>query len=155
VKRILIPLLLLLILTSCGETPLYKKTYDFKNHTWGGGESPKFTFKATDTSTAYNFVLTLRTTTEYEFSNLWVFMFTENPDKSIRKDTLNFPLAEKNGAWMGKNSGSVIENEFLIGFNKKFPHKGEYTVRFEQAITQKDVGNILDLTFEVSKTVLK
>ena len=154
-KRILTSLLLLLILTSCGDKPLYKQTYDFKNHMWGGGESPKFTFRATDTTTSYNFLLTLRTTVDYEYSNLWVFMFTENPDKSIRKDTLNFPLAKENGAWMGKNSGSIVENEFLIGFNKKFPSKGEYSVRFEQAISQPTVENVLDLTFEVSKTVMK
>jgi len=146
----LLPLVFLLL--ACGEAPMYKKTYDFEDQTWGGGESPKFTFQAKDTNIFYNFVLGLRINNSFEYSNTWVFMYTENPDKSIRKDTLNLPLAEANGKWMGKNSGSVIDNEFLIGFNKKFPKKGTYSIRFEQANMEKDISNVLDLTFEVRKT---
>lgn len=150
--KICLYLIVGLVLTSCGKQPMYIKTYDFSDHTWGGGESPEFKFRTNDTKNAYNFVLTLRTTTDYEYSNLWVFMYTKSPNKKIRKDTLNFPIAEPNGKWIGENSGSIVENEFLIGFNKKFPAKGKYTIWFEQAIMQKEVNNVLDLTFEVSKT---
>lgn len=154
-KNVFLFLIAVSILSACGKEPLFIKTYDFKNHIWGGGESPKFTFHARDTKTAYDFVLTLRTSTDYEYSNLWVFMYTKNPNKTIRKDTLNLPLAKQNGKWMGKNTGSIVENEFLIGFNKKFPAKGEYTVRFEQAIMQSNVENVIDLTFQVRKTEVK
>jgi gliding motility-associated lipoprotein GldH len=143
---------LVVLLFACGKTPLFKQTYDFSDQKWGGGESPKFTFRATDTKTPHNFVLTIRTTNDYEYNNIWVFMYTQNPNNTLRKDTLNLPLAESNGKWKGKNTGSIIENEFLIGFNKTFPEKGEYTVRFEQANMETELDNVLDITFEVSDT---
>ena len=136
---------------SCEKDVLYEKRYSFNDHSWGGGESPAFGFRANDTSSAYNFVLTLRTTTDYPYSNLWVFMYTQNPNKTVHKDTLNLPLAKPNGEWVGKNTGSIVENEYLIGFNKKFPAKGVYSVRFEQAVMEPNVDNVLDLSFKVSK----
>lgn len=139
----------LFLLASCGPTPFYEGTYDFKDHSWGSGESPAFDFVSKDTAVAYNFVVTLRTTPEYEYSNLWVFMYILNPNGEQRKDTLNFPLADPSGKWIGKKTGSVIEHEMLIGWNKKFPTKGEYKIRFEQAIPDPEVNHVMDLSLRI------
>jgi gliding motility-associated lipoprotein GldH len=141
-----------LMLAACGSQPLFEDTYDFRDHSWGSGESPAFTFVANDTVTPYNFVVTLRTTPDYEYSNLWVFMYTQNPNGTQRKDTLNFPLAEPSGKWIGKNTGSVIEHELLIGFNRSFPESGEYLIRFEQAIPDPEVKHVLDLGLRIEPT---
>jgi gliding motility-associated lipoprotein GldH len=145
-------LVTLLVLSACGPQPLFEETYDFRDHSWGSGESPAFSVKSSDTLTPFNFVVTLRTTPDYEYSNLWVFMYTQNPNGSSRKDTLNFPLAEPNGKWIGKNTGSVIEHEMLIGFNRKFPESGEYVIRFEQAIPDPEVKHVLDLGLRIEPT---
>ena len=142
----------LLVVVSCGPNPLYENTYDFEDHAWGAGESPSFEFESKDTSTAFNFIVTLRTTTDYEYSNLWVFMYTKNPSGDQRKDTLNFPLADPSGKWIGKKTGSVIEHEMLIGWNKKFPQKGDYQIRFEQAIPDPEVNHVMDLSLRIVPT---
>lgn len=142
-------ILSLFLLVSCGPTPFFEDTYDFKDHSWGAGESPSFEFVSNDTSIAYNFIVTLRTTPEYEYSNLWVFMYIKNPGGELRKDTLNFPLAEPDGKWIGKSTGSVVEHEMLIGWNKKFPKKGEYQIRFEQAIPDPEVEHVMDLSLRI------
>jgi gliding motility-associated lipoprotein GldH len=124
VKKIVSSLIIILfILSSCGPNAVYEGSYDFNDHSWGSGESPSFSYVCTNTTDKYNFIVTLRTTTDYEYSNLWVFMYTKNPSGELRKDTLNFPLAELNGKWLGKNTGSLIEHEILIGWNKSFLKK--------------------------------
>jgi len=146
--------LVLAVLSACGSQPLFEETYDFKDHSWGSGESPAFSFQSKDTLTPYNFVVTLRTTPDYEYSNLWVFMYTESPNGNLRKDTLNFPLAEPSGKWIGKNTGSVIEHEVLIGFNRVFPQSGNYLIRFEQAIPDPEVKHVLDIGLRIESTTL-
>lgn len=151
VKAIISGIAVVFLLVGCGPKPIYEDTYDFTDHSWGSGESPRFTFSSNDTSVFYNYVVTLRTTPEYEYSNLWVFMYTKNPDGKQRKDTLNFPLADPDGKWLGKKTGSIVEHEMLIGWQKKFPALGEYEIRFEQAVPDPELKHVLDLSLRVTK----
>jgi gliding motility-associated lipoprotein GldH len=131
---------------------MFEKSHDFSDHSWGSGESPAFDIVAEDTSKAYNFIVVLRTTQDYEYSNVWVFMHTKNPNGEHRKDTLNFPLADPSGKWLGKKTGTVVEHELLIGWNKKFPLIGKYQIRFEQAVPDPELAHVLDLTLRIVPT---
>ncbi|MCE2713648.1 MAG: gliding motility lipoprotein GldH, partial [Cryomorphaceae bacterium] len=69
-----------LLVMGCEEAPTFEKTYAFENHQWQQNVKPSFTVDIVDVEKEYDFILTLRTTTDYKYSNLWVYMSTTTPD---------------------------------------------------------------------------
>jgi hypothetical protein len=57
-------------------------------------------------------------------------------------------MADPNGNWIGKKSGTVVEHQ-LIFQRRKAPFKGKYKFELEQAITEKRVTELLDISLEV------
>jgi gliding motility-associated lipoprotein GldH len=150
VKRILF-LSALWILSACGEATLYEKVYTFKEHQWDQKVKPSFVVTISDTTVSYDFIITLRTTTDYAFSNLWIYLNSKAPKGESAREPFEFKIADANGFWLGKNSGSVLENQ-LIFRNRRMPQKGKYTFVIEQGITQSNIDEVLDISMLVQKT---
>jgi gliding motility-associated lipoprotein GldH len=141
-------LLLSLLLASCSKEAIYTKAYRFKNEQWDQNVRPQFEVAIQDTTQLYDFIFTLRTTTDYPFNNLWVFLRTTPPfGKSVR-EPYEIKMADPNGNWIGKKSGTVVEHQ-LIFKRRKVPFKGKYQFELEQAITEKRVTEVLDVSLEV------
>ena len=67
--------------------------------------------------------------------------------KSVR-EPYEIKMADPNGNWIGKKSGTVVEHQ-LIFKRRKVPFKGKYQFELEQAITEKSVTEVLDISLEV------
>ena len=121
-----------IVLTSCTQEAIYTKAFRFKNEKWE----------------LYDFIFTLRSTTDYAYNNLWVFLRTPPPyGKSVR-EPYEIKMADPNGNWIGNKSGTIVEHQ-LIFKRRKVPFKGKYTFTLEQAITEKRVDELLDISLEV------
>jgi hypothetical protein len=57
-------------------------------------------------------------------------------------------MADPNGNWIGKKSGTIVEHQ-LIFKRRKVPFKGKYKFKLEQAITEKSIDEVLDISLEV------
>lgn len=139
------------ILSACSEETLYEKVYTFKEHQWDQKVKPSFVVTISDTTVSYDFIITLRTTTDYAFSNLWIYLNSKAPKGESAREPFEFKIADANGFWLGKNSGSVLENQ-LIFRNRRMPQKGKYTFVIEQGITQSNIDEVLDISMLVQKT---
>jgi len=148
--RILFPFLLIVLLVACSEAPLYEKAYSFKNREWKQDEKMKFVVDIKDTSKVYDFTLSVRTTTDYKYSNLWMFMKTIAPDGSIGREPIQMYITNPDGSWIGTKSGSTVETPLYFK-KRKLPLKGKYTFIIEQGITDSKVTEILDLIFRVEE----
>lgn len=140
----------LLFFVSCTQTPEYKKVHTFKNKIWGQGEQIKYSFNIEDTTTKHDITLFLRTTTSYKYNNLWVFLITETPEGKKTKEPIEIKIASPNGNWVGKKTGSIVETTLYFK-DRVFPQKGKYRITIEQAITQKEIEQVLDLGMFVHK----
>ena len=140
--------LLILILVSCGETPFYQKVYSFKNRTWSVDVKPEYVIDVKDESKEYDFELMLRTTTDYKYSNLWVFMKTTTPGGEVAREPFEIRITNEDGSWIGTKSGTIVETPITFR-SRKLPEKGKYTFVIEQAITENTVDEVLDLQFTV------
>ncbi len=140
----------LLLLTSCGEQPHYEKVYSFEGKVWKQDVKPVYKVNIDDVSVEYDFTLFLRTTTDYKYSNLWVFMKTETPDGSVERKPFEILITNPDGSWVGTKTGTVVETPVYFR-KRKLPLKGEYTFTLEQGITQSKVDEVLDLGFRVEK----
>ena len=64
---------LVLVLASCTKEAIYPKAYRFKDEQWAQNVKPKFEVDIQDTTQLYDFIFTLRTTTDYAYNNIWIF----------------------------------------------------------------------------------
>lgn len=140
--------LLGMILISCSESPMYQKSISFENREWPLDVKPQFEVDIVDVTKSYTFKLTLRTTTDYAYNNLWIFLKTTTPKGEVVREPYEIKLADPSGAWFGKKSGSLVTTS-LIFANRNLPEAGKYIFEVEQGITASKVDEISDVTFEV------
>ena len=61
-----------------------------------------------------NLMLTVRHDAFYPYRNIWLFVNFEKNDSVIECDTIDCPLADINGRWLGKGFGSSYEKSLII-----------------------------------------
>lgn len=137
---------------SCGKAPYFEKSISFNNKEWTRDLKPSFKVDIKDIEQEYDFTLSLRTTTDYAYSNLWIFLTTEAPDGTRAREPFEIILANPDGSWVGNKSGTIIETP--LSFKKrKLPLKGTYKFTVEQGITNSEVNEVLDISFIVDAHV--
>lgn len=143
---------LIAICFSCGRAPFYEKSISFENKEWTRNLKPSFKVDIKDINQEYNFTISLRTTTDYKYSNLWVFLKTEAPDGTSAREPFEILLANPDGSWVGNKSGTIIETPLYFK-KRKLPLKGVYKFTIEQGITNSEVDEVLDISFIVDRGV--
>lgn len=137
-------LLGILMLTSCEIAPTYEKTYTFDKNEWDQKVKPTFTVDVKSTEKEYDFILTIRTTTDYKYSNLWIYWNTTTPDGKKAREPFEIKITNPDGSWIGKKTGTIVENSLFFK-SRKMPMKGKYTFVLEQGITDSKIDQILDV----------
>ncbi len=140
----------LLCLFSCGNDSFYTKSYSFKNRTWDRNEKPSFIVEIEDTTQLYDFIITLRTTSDFKYNNLWIFLNTIPPNGQLVREPYEIKTCHPNGSWIGKKTGNIVENT-LIFKRKKVPIKGKYKFSLEQATTDELIDEVIDISLEIKK----
>jgi gliding motility-associated lipoprotein GldH len=140
----------LVLLASCSDNEFYTKSYSFKNNEWDMNVKPSFKVEITDTTKVYDFVLTLRTTTDYEFSNCWVYLNSKTPDNKKGREPFEIKITNPDGSWIGTKSGTIVENNLFFK-KRKFPVKGVYYFKVEQAVIQEKLDEVLDFTLRIKE----
>jgi gliding motility-associated lipoprotein GldH len=147
-------LVLILMLSSCIEQPEFEKVYSFNHMTWDQNVKPEYTFEIKDAKIEYDFTISLRTTTDYKYNNLWILMKTEAPDGGSTRDPFEIVISNPDGSWVGKKTGTVVETSLYFK-GRKLPQTGTYKFVIEQGITESKINEVLDLGFRVEKTRAK
>ncbi len=140
--------IILAVLSSCGEKAYYDDVYSFDDQQWEKSDTAVFTVPVEDTTNRFQFNVSLRTTTDYAYSNLWVYILSTAPDGSTSKVAQKLPLARPDGSWIGNVSGTVVQTEVRFAA-KHFPLKGDYMFQFINATQQERIDDILDIGLRV------
>lgn len=150
ILKFIVLLTIAVLLNSCGEQPYYEKVYSFENKEWNQQVKPSFTVEIKDINKEYNFIVTLRTSTDYKYSNLWIFMSTITPDGQKAREPFQIPITYPDGSWVGAKTGTIVEHP--LRFNRrKMPKAGKYTFTLEQGITESVIDEVLDIGFRVEE----
>jgi gliding motility-associated lipoprotein GldH len=144
-------------LLSCGgESVFFEKNRAIADKSWNVVDKQDFEFEVTDTSKHYDFFFNVRTTSNYEYSNLYVFYKLYFPNGKSLTDTAQFVLADPTGRWLGKSvSGSLIDNSILFSKNRSFPLVGKYTFSVVHGMRNKSLPEISDVGFKIKETRAK
>ena len=133
-------------LISCNDKDIYfDNNQTLESQVWNASNDISFDFDINDSVQKFDFYLNLRTTTSYEWSNIYVFMKLEGPNNLVAFDTVAIDLADLTGKWYGKVSGSMVENHILFMKNVRFPQQGKHTITLNQGMRDTDLNEIVDV----------
>lgn len=138
-------------ISSCTDNIMFVENQNMENNTWRSDDIKTFKIDVTDTISRLNIFVNLRTTVDYPYSNIYVFLYSEFPDGTIDKDTLEFLLAEPDGKWLGENSGTIVEFKGLIASGGRFSVAGEYIFKLQHAMREEELSAIIDIGLQVEK----
>ncbi len=144
----------LFFLCNCSQKTEFLYSHDFPSYEWKKDDAISVTFSIDDTTALYDVVLRLTNTNDYLYANLYLFSTIFASNNTQIRDTVEFFLSDNAGNWIGKGWFSYT-NTYLFRRGIRFPHQGEYTFLFEQAMRCKNkqcsVFGIKKFEFELQK----
>lgn len=134
---------------SCNDSIVFAENQGMEGNVWKSDDVKTFKVDVTDTISPLNIFVNLRTTVDYPYSNIYVFLYSEFPDGTSDKDTLEFLLAKSDGEWLGENSGTIVEFKGLIASGGRFSVSGEYIFKMQHAMREDELGEIVDIGIKI------
>lgn len=150
--RSLIVLLLIVNLSSCGETGLYEKVIFMPEQQWPQSYQPEFNFEVSDTLSSYRLYFLIRHDDGYAYNNIWIRLYSKLPGDSVqRSERFEIPLATEN-RWLGIGMGDIYDHRVLL-YPKpvRFTRKGHYTVKLEQNMRVDPLKHVFNTGIRVEK----
>lgn len=157
VLKISLIVLLPFVFASCNSDVAFDKSSKIDTKGWNMTDRKAFEVELSqkDIAYSYRFAVNLRNTTEYKYNNIFFFVTTIYPDGSItRKDTIECILSNPDGTWKGKGNSYIKDNRFWFAQNVKFPQKGKYIFKIEQATKDTVLTGIKDVGLHIEKQPL-
>lgn len=142
-------------MASCGGGVFYSESQSVNEYGWMPDDSLSFKVEVDDTTQLYDFMVEVRNSITYPYSNLFLFVNTDFPDGSVARDTLECPLADQEGKWYGKRSGRFVDSRYrLRASSMRFPMTGQYCFSVSNGMRDSAIAGIKDISLriEYSKT---
>jgi gliding motility-associated lipoprotein GldH len=128
-----------LFFVSCDKERVFDK-YKSINGSWKKNDTIKFTFEEKDTIKPYNLFINIRNNNDYPFNNLFLIVSLKQPDNKVKKDTLEYLMANPDGSLMGEGFSDLKESKLWYQENFIFKKAGAYEITIQQAV--RETGNI-------------
>ena len=155
VPQYITALLILTSLTACDRNVFYDHQRAVDEHGWMPTESVSFDVEVEDTVTVYNFLMEVRNSVSYPYSNTFLFLNTTFPDGSLSRDTLEFPLADATGRWLGKRTGRYIDTRYYFRRNARFPMEGVYHFAVTNGMRDSAITGLKDIGLRIEYSNMK
>jgi len=147
--------LLLTCLTACDGSVFYDRQQSVDEHGWLPTETVDFDVTVDDTNTVYDFLLEVRNSASYPYSNTFLFIRTDFPDGSMSQDTMEFPLADVSGRWLGKRTGRYIDTRYYFRRNARFPMTGTYRFAISNGMRDSAIVGLKDIGLRIEYSNMK
>ncbi len=150
-SNLTIAFLILCLLSGCGRNTLFSDTKAMPDEKWNMYSPASFNCNVTDTLGSYDVSFSIRTTTDYPYRNLFLFVLTSFPSGTSVTDTIQYALADEKGKWYGKGVGDIREMTMHFKTNVFFPEKGEYHFRVIQGMRDTSLNGVYDFGMKIKK----
>ena len=153
---ILAVVLLPLALTSCDGTIYYDQSHSVDEHGWLPADAVTFDVDVDDTASYFNFLVGVRNSITYPYSNTFLFVNTTFPDGSVARDTLECQLADPAGRWYGRRTGRYVDSRYrLRGGSARFPMAGHYTFTIANGMRDSAIAGLKDISMRIEYRTTK
>lgn len=131
-------------MSSCVNSSLVDVNMEIPDNSWTYAKNVKAVVEIKDSSARYNLFFKMRNTADYRYSNIYVVMRLKGNglSKSLRHQ---FQLAKSDGKWLGRGSGDLYSNNFLLLKDFRFPKTGKYELVVEQNMRDNPLVGISDV----------
>ncbi len=144
-------LLLAVLVQSCDSNRIYEHNVQITDQLWDSTEKIVCEVDVTDTVSPVAFYINVRHADGYPYSNLYMFIRTDFPNGKKAIDTLECPLADETGKWLGKGLGDIYDCQILFKKRTRFPISGKYKFTIEQAMRVDKLPLIMDVGLRIEK----
>ena len=146
-RLVLIAIALLpLILASCDGNVYFDQSRTVDEHGWLPADSVIFDVPIDDTACMFRCLVEVRNTISYPYSNTFLFISTTFPDGSVAHDTLECPLADAEGRWLGKHTGRYVDTRFSLRRGTfRFPMEGTYRFAITNGMRDSAISGLHDI----------
>ena len=140
---------------SCNKDVLYSASSAIPGNTWVAEQPMNFDVPVSDTLNKYNIFINLRNESDYEFSNLYLFIDIYSPGHVVERDTMECILYSPEGRPLGRGLGDILDNKILFKQNVRFRAPGIYEFKLTQAMRMDSLPMIMDagITIETVKNL--
>jgi len=142
------------LLTSCEKNIFYQDTRKIDGEKWLTTQPCDFNVGVADIHKSYNFFVDIRNTSDYKYSNLFLFLHTYYPGGITSIDTLECTLAQPDGKWLGTGFGRIKYLSIPLKQAVRFPRAGTYKFKIYQAM-RGDIKGIVDVGFRIENNQSK
>lgn len=153
-KRMIWPVLAILIFIACDSNRLSEENIDFPKRVWSAKDIKRFDLSIADTELSYNLFFNVRNTSDYPHYNLYVQFVLENSRGiKLNSELINIELFDpKTGFPYGKSGlGDLFEHQENILENFTFPDSGHYVLSFQQFMRYDSLPEIASVGFRIEK----
>ncbi len=125
----------ILVLASCDKNRVFDQYVSMPSDGWHRDSIVTFDLPQVDTTKTYDMFVNLRTTSDYPFSNLFLIVTLDQPNRLTLVDTLEYQMADPTGEMLGSGFSDVKESKLYYKEKFRF-RKGEYKVKLQQALRE-------------------
>ena len=147
-----IPVLISIVLSSCGPEAVYQKMSAIHRSEWTKEIAFSHEVEMTDEIGLVDIDLEIRHAGNYPYSNLFVFLYSEFPDGKSRIDTVECLLAKPTGEWYGAGLGDLYSVSIPFRKNVRFNQQGGYTISLSHGMRQDTLRGIADIGITLYKS---
>jgi len=148
-KLFLFFLLFSMGLTACSDNALMDQNVAIKNKNWPNKQQPEFTVSVKDANIPYQLYLNLRNTIGYPFSNIFILVHQQNPNKTKKIYRVGFKLANREGLWLGNGAGNIFTHQIRFLKNYHFPDTGTYIFQLEHNMRLDPLPGVNDVGLRI------
>ena len=141
--RLALVALLVLLGTSCKQSPVYEEYLQVGEEGWHQDSTAEFKVEIEDTTNPYVVQFNLRANDNYPYANLYLFREVSSAADLEYRDTAQIILADRYGEWLGEGIGDL--KTFRRPFRNqplRFNEPGAYTFSFTQAMRKDQLEGI-------------
>jgi len=148
---IILTLCSLFIVSGCKQKTLFNDTKKMSDEKWSMYDPATFNCTVKDTLEAYDVTFSLRTSTDYQYRNIYLFVLTTFPSGTSQTDTVQYAVTNAKGEWIGKGAGDIRELTMHYKSNVFFPEKGPYQFRIIHGMRDADLKGVYDFGMKIRK----
>lgn len=143
------------LLISCDKKRVFDE-YQSVGSAWNMKKEVIFELPKVDTLKKYNLFINLRANDDYKFNNLFLIVSMEQPNGVTKIDTLEYEMADVDGALLGDGFSDIKESKLYYKENVKFKASENNKIHIKHAVRQtgkivgvQDLEGITEVGFRV------
>ncbi|MBC7525445.1 MAG: gliding motility lipoprotein GldH [Flavobacterium sp.] len=133
IKNSILFLMISFLILSCDKQNVFDE-YKSVGNSWNKDSIVSFKLSKLNPKKQYNLFVNVRDNSDFPYSNLFLIVSLEQPNKQIKVDTLEYAMANPDGTLLGNGFSDVKENKLFYKENETFSQTGNYKIRIQQAV---------------------